>query len=266
MVGEQKAKCQELDRRPHPPLGYAIDKYAYTCKYIPVMPNKTIYIRDADIPLWELAQAELGESISALFVKFLREKLPMVERIHSRSSFDPVEPGRRASLRSDVCPVGPTGSGGAMKPHYVKGWDHLVRFLRDIGFTDKAAHGIESDLKEQPSVSVRMNLARPLANTNFYRLHFRADWVDAGKQSWPKVIVTGEPLSADSKRWSATFHDPDRCMSVVSQCIGSPASQLAAIRRSVLEGQEVELGGSGGGVQFVVREDQLMQMGLTPVE
>jgi hypothetical protein len=34
----------------------------------------------------------------------------------------------------------------------------------------------------------------------------------------------------------------------------------------VLEGQEVELGGSGGGVQFVVREDQLMQMGLTPME
>ena len=232
------------------------------------MPNKTIYIRDADIPLWELAQAELGESISALFVKFLREKLPMVDAfihvVHSTPSSLDGEPAFAVMF----APVGlRPGSGGAMKPHYVKGWDRfLVRFLRDIGFTDKAAHGIESDLKEQPSVSVRMNLARPLANTNFYRLHFRADWVDAGKQSWPKVIVTGEPLSADSKRWSATFHDPDRCMSVVSQCIGSPASQLAAIRRSLLEGQEVELGGSGGGVQFVVREDQLMQMGLTPVE
>jgi len=121
-------------------------------------------------------------------------------------------------------------------------------------------------LRKQPSVSVRMNLARPVPSTNFYRLRFRPDWVDAGKQSWPKVTLMGEPLSADTKPWSATFHDVDKCLNVVSQCIGAPPPQLAAIRRTVLQGQITELGGSGGGVQFVVREDQLMQMGLAPTE
>jgi len=242
-----------------------IDKYAYTCKH-KAMPNKTIYVRDADLPLWELAQEELGESISALFVKFLREKLPMIDAfVHIVHSTPSTSEGDR-DFAVMFAPVGPTGSGGAMKPHYVKGKEQLVRFLGDIGFTEEAARGIESDLKKKPSVSVRMNLARRVVNTNFYRLHFRADWVDAGKQSWPKIIVTGQPLSGDSKRWSAMFHDPDRCMSVVSQCIGSPPSQMAAIRRSLLEGREVELGGSGDGVQFVVREDQLMQMGLAPAE
>jgi hypothetical protein len=230
------------------------------------MPNKTIYIRDADLPLWELAQTELGESISALFVKFLRERLPMIDAfVHIVHSTPPTlegEPGFAVMF----APVGPTGNGGAMRPHYVRGWEQLVRFLRDIGFTEEAARVIDSDLKRQPSVSVRMNLARPLANTNFYRLQFKPDWVDAGKQSWPKITVIGVPLSAVTKQWSATFHDVDRCMNVVSQCLGSPPTQLAAIRRSLLEGRVTELGGSGGGVQFVVREDQLMQMGLTPAE
>ena len=39
------------------------------------MPNKTIYIKDADLPLWERAQKELGESISSAFVDCLKERL-----------------------------------------------------------------------------------------------------------------------------------------------------------------------------------------------
>jgi hypothetical protein len=39
------------------------------------MPNKTIYIRDADLPLWDRAQKELGESISSVFVGYLKERL-----------------------------------------------------------------------------------------------------------------------------------------------------------------------------------------------
>src|ERR1700674_4657058 len=38
-----------------------LDKHMCACKYI-VVPNKTIYVREVDLPLWELAQAELGES------------------------------------------------------------------------------------------------------------------------------------------------------------------------------------------------------------
>jgi hypothetical protein len=39
------------------------------------MPNKTIYIRDADLPVWERAQKELGESVSSVFVDCLKERL-----------------------------------------------------------------------------------------------------------------------------------------------------------------------------------------------
>ena len=39
------------------------------------MPNKTIYIRDSDLSVWDRAQQELGESISSLFVDYLRERL-----------------------------------------------------------------------------------------------------------------------------------------------------------------------------------------------
>ncbi len=39
------------------------------------MPNKTIYVREADVPLLEMAANELGESISALFASFLHDRV-----------------------------------------------------------------------------------------------------------------------------------------------------------------------------------------------
>jgi len=39
------------------------------------LPNKTIYIKDADLPIWERAQKELGDSISSVFVECLKERL-----------------------------------------------------------------------------------------------------------------------------------------------------------------------------------------------
>lgn len=39
------------------------------------MPNKTIYIKDSDLPLWDRAQQELGESVSSVFVDYLKERL-----------------------------------------------------------------------------------------------------------------------------------------------------------------------------------------------
>lgn len=39
------------------------------------MPNKTIYIKDSDLPLWDKAQKKLGESISSVFVDCLKERL-----------------------------------------------------------------------------------------------------------------------------------------------------------------------------------------------
>ena len=39
------------------------------------MPNKTIYIKDTDLPLLEQAQKQLGDSVSSMFAGFLRERV-----------------------------------------------------------------------------------------------------------------------------------------------------------------------------------------------
>jgi hypothetical protein len=40
-----------------------------------MMPNKTIYVKDTDLPLLEQAQKQLGDSVSAMFAEFLRERV-----------------------------------------------------------------------------------------------------------------------------------------------------------------------------------------------
>jgi hypothetical protein len=49
--------------------------YTHTYTYTHSMASKTIYVKDADIPLFEQAQEVLGESISSLFAVFLRERI-----------------------------------------------------------------------------------------------------------------------------------------------------------------------------------------------
>lgn len=39
------------------------------------MPNKTIYVKDTDLPLLAQAQEQLGDSISSMFAEFLRERV-----------------------------------------------------------------------------------------------------------------------------------------------------------------------------------------------
>src|SRR5260370_8887370 len=39
------------------------------------MPNRTIYIKDSDVPVFERAQEDLGESVSSLFADFLHDRL-----------------------------------------------------------------------------------------------------------------------------------------------------------------------------------------------
>jgi hypothetical protein len=39
------------------------------------LPNKTIYIKDADLPIWDRAQKELGDSISSIFIDYLKDRL-----------------------------------------------------------------------------------------------------------------------------------------------------------------------------------------------
>ena len=48
---------------------------AYTCTYNWYMPNKTLYVKDADVPLFEQAQEHLGDSVSSMFAEFLRDRV-----------------------------------------------------------------------------------------------------------------------------------------------------------------------------------------------
>src|SRR2546421_3265264 len=40
-----------------------------------MMPNKTIYVKDTDLPLLAQAQEQLGDSVSSMFAEFLRERV-----------------------------------------------------------------------------------------------------------------------------------------------------------------------------------------------
>ncbi len=39
------------------------------------VPNKTIYVKDSDLPLFEQAHELLGESVSSMFAEFLKERV-----------------------------------------------------------------------------------------------------------------------------------------------------------------------------------------------
>lgn len=123
------------------------------------MPNKTIYVRESDLGLWELAQAQLGQSISALFAEFLRE------RVGKMSAF--VHVIRSAPSSQDLtvmfAPVGPTGSGGPVNPHYIHE-QQLVTFLQGQGVANSVATKILSDLQNAQSVSELTVIRKDLAN------------------------------------------------------------------------------------------------------
>lgn len=113
------------------------------------MPNKTLYVRESDLALWDLAQDQLGQSMSALFAQFLHE------RVQTMNVF--VHVVRSAPNSQDFtvmfAPAGPTGSGGPMSPHYAKGQQELVALLERNGVTNHVATKIASDLQTAPSVS-----------------------------------------------------------------------------------------------------------------
>jgi hypothetical protein len=49
-----------------------------------MMPNKTIYVKDTDLPLLEQAQEQFGESVSSMFADFLRERVARLTPEESR--------------------------------------------------------------------------------------------------------------------------------------------------------------------------------------
>jgi hypothetical protein len=55
------------------------------------MPNKTIYVKDSDLPIWDRAQKELGESVSSAFIEYLKSRLENTPKRRKRSNLDMVQ-------------------------------------------------------------------------------------------------------------------------------------------------------------------------------
>ncbi|MFC5861984.1 hypothetical protein ACFPT7_06745 [Acidicapsa dinghuensis] len=119
------------------------------------MANKTLYVRDSDLGLWDLAQAQLGQSISALFTEFLRERVKLMNVfVHVlRSS------SHSKDLTVIFSPVGPTGSGGPGNPQHVQE-PELIAFLEMYGVTSKVAIKIAESLQGAQSISELTTIAK----------------------------------------------------------------------------------------------------------
>lgn len=226
------------------------------------MPNKTIYVREADLPLFEAAQADLGESISALFAEFLRERIKMMDTFVHVLHSTPLGSGQDQGFAVMFAPVGPTGTGAAMRPHYLPDGNQLVSFLQQVGFTHNAAARIESDLRTQSSVSVR----ETLPHSRCYRLFFNPVTIreEGGKQRLLKVDVTATPILGDH-HWRANFHVLDDLMAGLENAFGLPTAQLATFRRNLLAGKPGSLGGHSG-CELLLNQEQLLQLGMLRVD
>lgn len=66
------------------------------------MPNKTIYIKDADLPVWDEAQKELGDSISSAFADYLKERLNRQKGVDMVQAMDTLLAEINATHRLDI--------------------------------------------------------------------------------------------------------------------------------------------------------------------
>ena len=70
------------------------------------MPNKTLYVKDADLPLFEQAQEQLGDSVSSMFAEFLRERVANLKPEEGRivGLLNEITQGRKAASRERSLP------------------------------------------------------------------------------------------------------------------------------------------------------------------
>ena len=71
------------------------------------MPNKTIYVKDTDLPLIEQAQEQLGDSVSAMFAEFLRERVAKLSPEEHRiiALINHITAARESSKKNGDLPV-----------------------------------------------------------------------------------------------------------------------------------------------------------------
>jgi hypothetical protein len=121
------------------------------------MPNKTLYVRESDLALWELVQKQLGQqSVSALFAEFLRERVKAMNVFVRVLRAGP----NSQQLVVTFAPTGPDGTGGSLAPHYVSE-PQLITYLEGQGIAKSAASKIGEELKGSSSVSELTAMALP---------------------------------------------------------------------------------------------------------
>ena len=67
-----------------------------------MMPNKTIYVKDADLPLFEQAQELLGESVSSMFAEFLQDRVGRVKPEERMAELIKQLSRKRGSLKKEA--------------------------------------------------------------------------------------------------------------------------------------------------------------------
>jgi hypothetical protein len=229
------------------------------------MPNKTIYVKDSDLHIWDAAQKEMGESMSALFSQFLRERVRKMDAFVHVIHSEPLGSSHYThNFAVMIAPVGPTGSGRGMSPRYLNGKENLLSYLIQIGVTEDSATRTELDLRTQNSVSLRTEIYRSeLDNTGYYRLRFKPVRIQSasGEPILLKVDLIGSPLSGGPD-WHASHHTLSQLIHLLGE-LGFLPAQLGGFQNSLLAGVESELGGHGGpGVQHLFTPQQLMQLGM----
>jgi hypothetical protein len=123
------------------------------------MPQKTIYLSEADAALWDEIKARIGEkSMSTLFVEYLRKTLDARDGFLHVVRAERGGPLRQAPFAVMFAPL--DAPGGFMQPHYCQGLADLTQFLQQLGLAKGASETIQSALKSQESVSERLTLTQ----------------------------------------------------------------------------------------------------------
>jgi hypothetical protein len=115
-----------------------------------MMPNKTIYVKDTDLPLFARAQEQLGESLSSLFADFLRERV---------ASLTPAE-GRMKALVGEI----------ARRREALKK-DRGVPAFIDVQYAEAAAHARQSLQRLQAGQVSE-------AKTSYFAANAYLEWAD----------------------------------------------------------------------------------------
>ena len=126
------------------------------------MPNKTIYVREEDLEIWDAAQKQLGLGISKLFAQFLREEakkiMKPVDTIVNVAQFAPGVGSGSTCFAVTAAPVGPNSSGGAVKLRQVGTEKELRALLTGVRLSREDIGEVLSELRKQGWASIRADL------------------------------------------------------------------------------------------------------------